>query len=79
MAVGTVKKSIEASWETWLERKVRHYCERGSPLATHLLCDGGPDPEQAVHWSEAQALRTRPLEYLQLVTQHQHLELEGGS
>jgi hypothetical protein len=24
-----VKKSIEASWETWLERKVRHDCDGG--------------------------------------------------
>jgi hypothetical protein len=29
VAVGTVKKSTEASCETWLARNVRHVCDEG--------------------------------------------------
>ena len=37
------------------------------------------DPQLAVRRSETEALRTRPLEHLQLVSQRKQLDLECGA
>jgi hypothetical protein len=53
-----------------------HDDERSAPV---LPEPRDPYPKQAVRPNETQTLRTGPLEYLELVTQHQYLELEGGA
>jgi hypothetical protein len=50
--------------------------ERCAPVAPDT---GQPHPQQAVRLSEPQPLRPRPLQYLQLVPQRQHLQLQDGA
>lgn len=50
--------------------------ERGSPVVPHPR---EPYPEEAVGLRKSQSTTARPLKYLELVTQREHLELKCGT